>query len=151
MANADTLPRLRFAKPPDLGNACRPLDRVEVLDTEDQRVGTFDGLVLETASDRPLYLVIQEAGPNDSRHLVPVGSAWFDQTARAIRVDRADAAVGWPRFTPGEFERMSTDDVARYERKVLTTCCPEVLLRDGTPEYGDAATFRCPDWLARRD
>jgi hypothetical protein len=137
---------LRYARPPDLGPACRPLPRVDVLNTRDDRVGTLDGLLLASDSDQPLYLVLERANPAGSRQVIPIGSAWFDQTAEVIRVDDADlnGAAG---FDPAAFERMSSDEVLAFERGVLASCCPEVERDSGRPAYDTDARFRCPDWL----
>ena len=135
---------LRYAQPPDLGPSCRPVPRVDVLNTRDQRVGAFDGLLLSATSDSPLFLVLQRS--DAQRRLIPIGSAWFDQTAEVIRVDDADVQRA-SAFELEEFERMTPAEVMAFERRVLTSCCPEVLRDAGPPTYESAAQFRCPDWL----
>lgn len=75
-----------------------------------------------------------------------VGDAWFDETARAVRLD-APRRERMP-FDPDEFERMSPEQADEYERRVLAACCPEVgLHRDGRPDYARHALFTCPQWL----
>lgn len=142
---ADVSP-LRYAQPPDLGPSCRPLLRVDVLNTRDERVGSFDGLLLSATSDSPLYLVLQRGGSSDERRLIPIASAWFDQTTDVIRVDDADVQSATT-FDLSEFQRMGPAEVTAFERRVLASCCPEVLRGDGAPKYDMAARFRCPDWL----
>jgi hypothetical protein len=70
---------LRYAQPPDLGPSCRPVPRVDVLNTRDQRVGVFDGLLLSAISDSPLFLVLLGGDADGQRRLIPIGSGWFDQ------------------------------------------------------------------------
>src|SRR5690606_22342421 len=135
---------LRYAQPPDLGPECRSLPPVDVLNLRDERVGQFDGLLLSAASDEPRYLVLRrDDGPNE-RRLIPIGSAWFDQTTEAVRVDEADVRAA-ERFDLGEFERMKPAEVMAFERRVLASCCPEVLRDAGPPAYDSADRFRCPD------
>ena len=55
-------PTLRYAQPPDLGPSCRPVPRVNLLNTRDERVGEFDGVLLSAMSDNPRYLVLQRGG-----------------------------------------------------------------------------------------
>ncbi len=137
---------LRYAQPPDLGPACRPLPRVDILNTRDERVGVFDGILLSATSDKPLFLVLQRETTTE-RRLIPIGSAWLDPTAKVIRVDPADVDGATP-FELSEFERMSPTEVLAFERRVLASCCPEVLRGSGPPDYETAARFRCPDWLS---
>jgi hypothetical protein len=114
-----------------------------ILDTDDTQVGIFDGLILQADSDRPLYLVL---GLRGERRLVPIGSAWFDQTSHAIRIDGSalvDEAVS---FDPDGLERMSAAEAVDLERRILASCCPEELRAGGAPGY-NAAAFRCPEWL----
>lgn len=143
--HADVSP-LRYAQPPDLGPLCRSLPRVDVLDTRDQRVGAFDGLLLSAASDKPRYLVLQRADPDGQRRLIPIGAAWFDQTTKVIRVDDADVTRA-SAFELEEFARMTPREVAAFERRVLASCCPEVLRDAASPMYDTAPQFTCPDWL----
>jgi hypothetical protein len=137
---------LRYARPPDLGPACRALPRVDILNTRDEHVGVFDGILLSADSDKPLFLVFQRQGTN-SRRLIPIGSAWLDPTAKVIRVDPADADGATP-FELSEFERMTPTEVVAFERRVLASCCPEVLRDAERPAYETADRFRCPDWLS---
>jgi hypothetical protein len=120
--------------------------RVDVLTTRDRRVGTFDGLLLSAGSDSPLYLVLQRSDAGGERRLIPIGSAWFDETTEVIRVDDADvkrASV----FDLDEFQRMTPAEVVAFERRVLASCCPEALRGAGPPTYHTAEQFQCPDWL----
>jgi len=145
MSDARTHAPLRYAQPPDLGRFCRPVARVAVLDTQDAQVGLFDGLILQGDSDRPLYLVLREQA-GDRRALVPIGSAWFDQTSRAIRIDRAALVDDVLDVAPDGLERMPSEEVAQLERRILASCCPEELRAGGSPAYTTAA-FQCPEWL----
>jgi hypothetical protein len=142
--------RLVFVKAEDLDVwRCRPLGTVDVLDLKDRRVGRFDGLILDAQADRPLFLVIRRTeGKGSPWFLAPVGDAWFDQTARAIRVDANPRGGEAPAFDPDAFEKMSTEEAEEFERRVLGACCPEVgVHRDGTPDYARHSSFQCPAWL----
>jgi hypothetical protein len=127
---------LRYAQPPNLEPACRPLPRVDILNTRVERVGEFDGLLLSATSDNPLYLVLQ-LNDTTERRLIPIGAAWFDQTAEVIRVDGEDVARATA-FERAEFERMTPTEVVAFERRVLASCCPEVLRGGGPPRYDTA-------------
>jgi hypothetical protein len=143
--------RLVYARADDLDRwQCRPLGSVGALDLKDRPVGHLDGLVLDQFENRPMYLVIAKPsharGEQPARFLVPVGDAWFDATARAIRVD-ASARERVP-FDREAFERMSPAEADAYERRVLADCCPEIgFHRDGRPDYARWTQFACPPWV----
>lgn len=145
----NTTSRLKYVPSEEMGQwRCRPLGEMPVLDLKDRNVGRFDGLVLDAANDKPLFLVIRRAGSRRGWFLVPVGDAWFDDTERAIRIDPDLRQGRQPSFDPDEFVRMSPEEAMALERRVLAECCPEVgLHRDGTPDYGRLASFQCPTWL----
>jgi hypothetical protein len=117
---------------------------VDILNTRVERVGQFDGVLLSASSDNPLFLVLQL--DTTERRVMPIASAWFDQTAEVIRVDgeELDEAAT---FELAEFERMTPAEVTEFERRVLASCCPEVLRHAGPPSYDTASRFKCPDWL----
>ena len=141
--------RFVYVKTDDLDRwQCRPLGTIDILDLQDRPVGKLDGIVLEREDGRPVYIVVRRAGGSGQRQwfLAPVGDAWFDETARAVRLD-APRRERMP-FDPDEFERMSPEQADEYERRVLAACCPEVgLHRDGRPDYARHALFTCPEWL----
>jgi hypothetical protein len=138
-----------YVKAADLDRwQCRPLGTIDILDLKERPVGQLDGVVIDRDANNPLYLAVRSATGNErwTSFLVPVGDAWFDETARAVRIDapRRERI----RFDPGEFERMSPDQAVEYERRVLAACCPEVgFHRDGRPDYAPHDLFKCPAWL----
>lgn len=145
-SDANLHARLRYAQPPDLGPACRSVPRVDVLTTQDERVGVFDGLLLSPESNAPRYLVFRQGGDDGPRRLIPIASAWFDQTAEAIRVDDEDVQNASD-FDPDAYEQMTPQEALEFEYRVLATCCPEVVRGAGPPKYDDSTRFQCPDWL----
>jgi hypothetical protein len=129
---------------------CRPFETIDILDLHDRPAGQLGGIVIDRGENRPMYLVVARgrgaAQQRPNRFLVPVGDAWFDDTARAVRID-VPARQRIP-FDPDEFERMTPQQADDYERRVLATCCPEIgFHRDGRPDYGPLQQFTCPVWL----
>jgi hypothetical protein len=148
MARTATDRRLAYARAEDLEEwRCRPLESVPVLDLRDRPVGRFDGVILDARTEQPLYIVVHREG-NAPWFLVPVGDAWFDDTERAVRIDAVRRTITAMAFDPDAFARMTPEEAAAFERRVLGACCPEVgLHRDGTPDYAKLAAFQCPSWL----
>lgn len=146
--------RLVYVQAADLDRwACRPFETIDILDLHDRPAGHLEGIVIDRREGRPMYLVVarghRAAQQRPDRFLVPVGDAWFDQTARAVRID-VPARERIP-FDPDEFERMTPQQADDYERRVLATCCPEIgFHRDGRPDYERLQQFTCPVWLRDR-
>jgi hypothetical protein len=149
MTEASDERRLVYVNASDLDRwQCRPVGTIEMLDLADQPVGRLDGIVIDRASNTPVYIAVRSSSGEDraSWFLVAVGDAWFDETSRAVRID-APRRERIP-FDPDEFARMSREQADEYERRVLATCCPEVgFHRDGRPDYARLALFKCPVWL----
>jgi hypothetical protein len=143
--------RLVYVQAADLDRwGCRPFETIDILDLRDRPAGRLEGIVIDRRENRPIYLVVaRPRGAAQQRadwFLVPVGDAWFDQTARAVRVD-VPARERIP-FDPDEFERMTPQQADEYERRVLASCCPEIgFHRDGRPDYERLQQFKCPVWL----
>jgi hypothetical protein len=83
---------------------------------------------------------------HQQRRLIPIASAWFDQTTEVIRVDDADVKSASASDVE-EFGRMRPLEVSAFECRVLASCCPEVLRGTGLPAYETASQFRYPDRL----
>jgi hypothetical protein len=138
--------RLVYVQAADLDRwGCRPFETIDILDPHDRPAGHLEGSSSTAAknarciSSWPGHAAHQP--PN--RFLVPVGDAWFDETARAVRID-VPARQRIP-FDPDEFERMTPQHADEYERRVLATYCPEIgFHRDGRPDYEPLRQFTCP-------
>jgi hypothetical protein len=143
--------RLVYVQAADLDRwGCRLFETIDILDLHDRPAGHLEGIVIDRGENRPMYLVVArgrgEAQQRPNWFLVPVGDAWFDETARAVRID-VPARQRIP-FDPDEFERMTAQQADDYERRVLATCCPEIgFHRDGRPDYERLQQFTCPVWL----
>ena len=143
--------RLAYVRAADLDRfQCRPFPTIDILDLQDRPTGHLEGIVIDRRENRPIYLVVATqrgaAHQRPNGFLVPVGDAWFDETARAVRIDMP-ARQRIP-FDPDEFERMTPQQADEYERRVLASCCPEIgFHRDGRPDYERLSRFKCPVWL----
>jgi hypothetical protein len=143
--------RLVYVQAADLDRwGCRPFETIDILDLRDRPTGHLEGIVIDRRENLPMFLVVaRQRGAIHQRpnwFLVPVGDAWFDETARAVRID-VPARHRVP-FDPDEFERMTPQQADEYERRVLASCCPEIgFHRDGRPDYERLPQFKCPTWL----
>ncbi len=116
-----------------------------------ERLGDLDGFVVDAASGRPYYLVIDSGGLlSTRRYLIPVGRSHADLQARAIRIDiDTDSLKRYPEFTGGAFEAMSDEAIDRYERQVLDAIAPREAGWTGRPDY-EVADYQA-DWIMRSE
>jgi len=144
--------RLRFLQVNDLDPASVDLTGVRVEGRESADLGTLDGLIVEGATGRPLYYVVDSGGWFiGRRYLVPVGRGRFEATDKRLVLDLdRDAAERYPEFNPASFLAMTDEDVSRYERRALGIFAPSV-----QPQasywgiYQRLPDYQKPAWLAR--
>ena len=94
---------------------------LEVRNDADDKLGTFDGLIVDDASGAPRYIVVDAGGLFSwRRSLLPVSLIRFDSRTRVLRVPLdKDIAERYPAFDRDEFQSMPDDVVHRYERRLL--------------------------------
>jgi ferritin-like metal-binding protein YciE len=142
--------RLRYLDADDLDDSSFNYRDLTVRNRNNDDLGLLDGLIVEAASGRPYYYVIDSGGWfMGRRYLVPVGKASFEATRNALVVDMDRETIrSYPEFSTSAFMAMSDDEVRRYERRVLHTINPNASAStrywesyDRLPEYSQ------PDWL----
>jgi ferritin-like metal-binding protein YciE len=112
--------RLRFVPAVAATGGHGAHERLPVWSDSDEELGTFDGLVIDSASQEPRYAVIDSGGLfMHRRFLLPFDAVSFDSEKRILRVQVAkDIASRYPSFDPGEFGKMSDSDIRRYEARL---------------------------------
>ncbi len=142
--------RLRYLDAEDLDDSVLNYRDLTVRNGKSDDLGSLDGLIVEAASGRPYYFVVDSGGWfMGRRYLIPVGKASFEATRQALIVDMdRDTIKTYPEFSTTAFMSMSDDEVRRYERRVLHTINPNASASttywesyDRLPEYSQ------PDWL----
>jgi ferritin-like metal-binding protein YciE len=142
--------RLRYLDVDDLDDSSLDYRRLTVRGRTGDDLGTLDGFVVETASGRPLYYVIDSGGWfMGRRYLVPVGRANLEATRHALVVDvDRDTIKSYPEFSTNAFMAMSDDEIRRYERRVLHTINPNAAASTTYWEsYHRLPDYSQPDWL----
>jgi ferritin-like metal-binding protein YciE len=87
----------------------------------DDDLGDFDGLLIDTVSSNPQYIVVDASSVFvGRRYLLPVAYVRFDERGRLLRVNlEKDVAERYPPFNHDEFQAMSDQQVRGYERRLL--------------------------------
>jgi hypothetical protein len=145
------LPWLRYVDAGDVEVADVDFDGLRVRNEAMERLGTVDGFVLDNASMRPYYLVVDSGGWFRTRHfLVPIGHARLDDDRDAIVVDIPKQRIDrFPGFDRGQFETLGQDDIRRMNDDICTiTSGTTVTYAAGDPMSAawNRPEYRQPDW-----
>jgi ferritin-like metal-binding protein YciE len=120
-------------------------ERLSVRNDADESLGVFDGLVINTVSQRPRYVVVDAGGLfAHHRYLLPFEVIRFDDTARVLRVNLdKDIASNYPPFDRDAFKAMS--DVGRREH---VSRLFEFFPHERTsPPAGGVPSRATPEWM----
>jgi ferritin-like metal-binding protein YciE len=142
--------RLRYLDVDDLDDSTLDYRRLTIRGRTGDELGSLDGFVVETASGRPVYYVIDSGGWfMGRRYLIPVGRASLEASRNALVVDvDRDTIRSYPEFSTNAFMAMSDDEIRRYERRVLHTINPNASASTTYWEsYDRLPDYSQPEWL----
>ncbi len=113
--------RLRYVDVKQLDHHRLADGELHVRNEADEALGIFDGLVVDSANNRPRYIVVHARGLlGGRRYLLPVGEVRYDQAARLLRVDfDKSVAERYPPFDRDAFEAMDRATLGGYESSLL--------------------------------
>jgi ferritin-like metal-binding protein YciE len=120
--------------------------RLQIRNDEDDDLGSFDGLVVDSDSHQPRYIVVDSGGLfAHRRYLLPFGAAEFDTAQGVLRVHiPKDIASRYPPFDRDAFRAMSDAERRSYDQRLL-----ELFPRDQGVETRptDSSAPAMPEWL----
>lgn len=139
--------RLRYLDADDIDDSVIDFDGLDVRGTDDSKLGEVDGFLVDPASGRVLYTVVDSGGWFSSRRLLlPIGHTTVDADARALRVDVSrDSLRGYPEFDEDRFRGLSDTDFRAYEHRMAAACCPDDMTGD-TWRSETGRHYRQPAW-----
>jgi ferritin-like metal-binding protein YciE len=141
--------RLRYLNVDDMPGDTSNFRDIRVRGRHADDLGALDGFILESATGRPFYYVVDSGGWFvGRRYLVPVGQGQFEAGNRTIQLDLdGEALKRYPEFSTGAFLSMSDDEVRRYERRVLSVVDPNAGVEPRYWEsYDRLPAYNRPDW-----
>src|SRR5687767_11732484 len=148
MAQMSYASRLRYLDADDLDDSVVDFDGLDVRGTDNAKLGDVDGFLVDPASGRVLYTVVDSGGWFRSRRfLLPIGHAEVDRDAGALRVDVGRETLrNYPEFDETRFGTLSDTDLAAYESRMAALCCPDDLRTAETPALDSGRHYGQPDW-----
>ena len=119
--------RLRYLDADDVDYSVVEFDGLDVTGGEGERVGGVNGFIVDLASGRVLYVVVDSGGWFRSRRfLAPIGHAVIDHNRRALALDISkDRLDQYPEFEEARFSRFTDADLRAFEARMAAACCPE--------------------------
>lgn len=148
MAQMTYASRLRYLDADDLDDSVVDFDNLDVRGTDDAKLGDVDGFLVDPASGRVLYTVVDSGGWFTSRRfLLPIGHAAVDRDAGALRVDVArDTLREYPEFDENKFAAFSDEDFSAYESRIAAACCPDDITHTTAPVADTRRHYAQPAW-----
>jgi len=118
-----TSSRLRYVDAEKLDTRVLDLDGLDVRNQRDDHIGDVEGLLIDTVSGRPRYLVIDSGGWFRSRHfLLPIAHARLDEDRRTLRVDFDKETINrFPEMRSDRYESLTDEELQSYDEGVWRT------------------------------
>ena len=109
--------RLRYLDAKDIDNSIVNFSGLNVRGTDGSKLGDVDGFLVDSASGRVLYTVVDSGGWFRSRRfLLPIGHATVDRSAGALDVDVSrDRLTSYPEFDEKRFTSFSDEDFRAFD------------------------------------
>ncbi|HMD34142.1 MAG TPA: DUF892 family protein [Vicinamibacterales bacterium] len=95
-------------------------DGLSVLNDDGDDLGAFDGLLVDPASSRARYVVVNGGGLLASRrYLLPAGVVRFEKSTQSLRVALPkDMAERYPPFDADRFDEMTDRDLEAFDARL---------------------------------
>src|SRR6185503_4888859 len=112
--------RLRYVDAGQLESRVLNLDGLDVRNTRDEHIGDVEGLLIDSVSGRPRYLVVDSGGWFRSRtFLLPVAHARLDESRRALRADiDKDTINRFPQMRSDRYDALPDQELQQYDEGV---------------------------------
>ncbi len=140
--------RLRYLDAKDIDDSFVNFSSLNVRGTDGSKLGDVDGFVVDSASGRVLYTVVDSGGWFRShRFLLPIGHATVDRSAGALDVDVArDRLKSYPEFEEARFTGFSDEDFRAFDTSMAAQCCPDDQVVATTSGPDGRRHYKQPDW-----
>ena len=136
--------RLRYVDAGQLDSRVLNLDGLDVRNTRDEHIGDVEGLLIDSVSGRPRYLVVDSGGWFRSRtFLLPVAHARLDESRRALRADiDKDTINRFPQMRSDRYDALPDQELQQYDEGVWRACgLTQSSRTTGAPAYDSSVTW----------
>ncbi len=147
------LPWLRFVDADHVEIDGINADSMKVRNDNSEKLGSVEGFIVDSASMRPYYAVVDSGGWFKSKDfLVPIGHLRIDADRDALVLDIPKERIDrFPGFDRSTFERLAPDEIRRMNDEICTAASETAVTyaaSDPFPEAWKRPHYRQPDWWA---
>jgi hypothetical protein len=152
MEQAGYASRLRYLGADDVDDSVVRFDGLDVRGRDGDKLGDVKGFIVDLASGRVLYVVVDSGGWFRSRRfLAPIGHAVIDHERHALTLDISKERLhNYPEFDESRFSEFSDADMRAFEARMADVCCPEESMDSAsaatTWTHETRRHYRQPDW-----
>ncbi len=143
--------RLRYLDADDVDDSVVEFDGLNVTGRDGERVGDVNGFIVDLASGRVLYIVVDSGGWFRSRRfLAPIGHAVIDHDRHALSLDLSkDRLDQYPEFDESRFSKFTDADLRAFDARMSAACCPEEAVGEAAEPawpYDTRRHYQQPAW-----
>lgn len=145
------LPWLRYLDAGDLDSDAIEFDGLKVRNPEKETLGKIEGFIVDSQNARPYYVVVDAGGWFKSKHyLLPIGLAQIDDDNDALVVELSKERINrFPGFDKDKFEKMSADDIKRFNDETCSASDETAVAYSATEPYTsqwNRPQYAMPTW-----
>jgi PRC-barrel domain protein len=145
-------PWLRYIEAGKIRDRTLALEGMKVRNDAGEKLGSVDGLIVDSDSGRTYYIVVDAPGWFSARQwLLPIGQTRLDDDRDALIAHLSrDQVNRFPGFDKDEFETLSERDVKRINDDIAMLLEPTASYRKDEPYYAawSRQFYEYPDWWA---
>src|SRR5262245_41853377 len=143
-------PWLRYIEADKVEDRTLPLDGMKVRNDAGEKLGSVDGLIVDSDSGRTYYIVVDAPGWFSSKQfLLPIGQTHLDDDRDALVVNLSKNQVNrFPGFDKDEFYKLSETDIKRINDEIGMVLEPTASYKADEPYYEawNRRFFQYPEW-----
>jgi len=135
--------RLRYVDADQLDSRVLDLDGLDVRNHRGEHIGDVEGLLIDSVTGRPRYLVIDSGGWFRSRRfLLPIPHAQLDADRRALRVNfDKDTINRFPEMRTDRYDAITDEELQQYDDGVWRASGVTRTQQVGGTEYDTSPTW----------
>lgn len=143
-------PWLKYVEADDVDDKTLELEDMSVQSNLAEQIGSVDGLIVDSRSGRPYYLVIDAGGWFKTKHiLVPMGQLSISADRQCFVVPMSkDQIKNFPGFDRDAFDQMTSDNIKQINDQILQISEPGIAPLPGDTYESSWArrSYQTPEW-----